>query len=529
MRRNCRLPESLRRAAAGAACIGVLAAGDATAQLLRIGERFQVNTFTTGIQQLPSVGAAAGGGFVVVWQSVPAPGEPGVGVGARLFDAEGNAAGEQMLVNAFTTGDQDVPDVAATSGGDFTVAWIHRGQLVGSPIPVRQSDVLVGRAFGADGNPQGANFAVSAYTSGDQRYPRVAAKDDGAFVIAWRSNGSQGDDQTSNSIQARRFGAGGAPLGATFQVNTDTSASEGSPDVAIAADGSFMAVWEVTGPSANTTDIRARLFDAGGDPAGGELLVNSYTTDVQRRPMIDAVPGGGFVVTWFSFGSPGDDEGYGGSVQARRFDAAGAPAGTDFQVNVNTYGAQQYPDVAAGAGGSFLVVWKGEISTGDVFGLGGRLFDAQGQPLGGDFAIDDDPASSPERPRVAADGRGGFVVAWHATNGGGDDTDNLAVLAQRLCIDADADQSCDDLAALVCGEASEATGALRTGSEHAGGGARAITASDALIVLRTAVGLEECPACVCDVNDSASITASDALIVLRFAVGQPVTLSCPAC
>jgi hypothetical protein len=58
---------------------------------------------------------------------------------------------------------------------------------------------------------------------------------------------------------------------------------------------------------------------------------------------------------------------------------------------------------------------------------------------------------------------------------------------------------------------------------------RSITASDALLTLKTAVGSAECELCVCDVNDSGAITASDALIVLQSAVGQSVELVCPAC
>jgi cysteine-rich repeat protein len=58
---------------------------------------------------------------------------------------------------------------------------------------------------------------------------------------------------------------------------------------------------------------------------------------------------------------------------------------------------------------------------------------------------------------------------------------------------------------------------------------RAVTASDALFVLRTGVGSETCLLCVCDVNASGSVTASDALVVLRQAVGQSVSLLCPAC
>ena len=76
-----------------------------------------------------------------------------------------------------------------------------------------------------------------------------------------------------------------------------------------------------------------------------------------------------------------------------------------------------------------------------------------------------------------------------------------------------------------CGEASDVSASLHTGVVQS----RMITATDALIVLRTAVSAAQCSACVCDVNNSGGITATDALIVLRFAVGQPVALDCPPC
>jgi hypothetical protein len=54
-------------------------------------------------------------------------------------------------------------------------------------------------------------------------------------------------------------------------------------------------------------------------------------------------------------------------------------------------------------------------------------------------------------------------------------------------------------------------------------------ASDALFVLRSAVGLVDCALCVCDVNSSDEITTTDALLDLRKVVGQNVALDCPAC
>jgi len=56
-----------------------------------------------------------------------------------------------------------------------------------------------------------------------------------------------------------------------------------------------------------------------------------------------------------------------------------------------------------------------------------------------------------------------------------------------------------------------------------------ITATDALLVLKTGVGTETCDLCVCDVNDSGATSSSDALLVLKVSVGQPLVLDCPPC
>lgn len=56
-----------------------------------------------------------------------------------------------------------------------------------------------------------------------------------------------------------------------------------------------------------------------------------------------------------------------------------------------------------------------------------------------------------------------------------------------------------------------------------------ILASDALAVLRGAVGAQSCSECYCDVDHSGKVVAGDALSVLRSAVGQSVALECPCC
>jgi hypothetical protein len=57
-----------------------------------------------------------------------------------------------------------------------------------------------------------------------------------------------------------------------------------------------------------------------------------------------------------------------------------------------------------------------------------------------------------------------------------------------------------------------------------------VTAADALLILRAAVGTAPCAGCVCDVDDTGGVVrAGDALRVLRVAVGLPLELRCPRC
>lgn len=56
-----------------------------------------------------------------------------------------------------------------------------------------------------------------------------------------------------------------------------------------------------------------------------------------------------------------------------------------------------------------------------------------------------------------------------------------------------------------------------------------ILASDALDILRAAIGLLICPNCVCDLDNNGIQGASDALRTLRKAVGQDIPLSCLPC
>ena len=92
------------------------------------GGQFQVNTYTTDRQLFLSVSSASNGGFVVVWDSYRSSGtDNSYGIHGQRFASDGSPEGGQFQVNTYTTGIQEFPFVSSAPNGDFVVAWTSWG------------------------------------------------------------------------------------------------------------------------------------------------------------------------------------------------------------------------------------------------------------------------------------------------------------------------------------------------------------------------------------------------------------------
>ena len=168
------------------------------------GSAFQVNVETAQIQNAPAVALDPTGRFVVAWQSLRSNGGDlsGWSIQARRFAADGTPLSGDLQVNTLTSGNQQLPRVAADSLGNFLVVW----QSDVSDATDTSGSSIQARWFDADGSPLGAEFQVNTYTPGAQTYPAVAVRDRDNFVVVWQSDGSSGNDHDSSSIHAQRFG-----------------------------------------------------------------------------------------------------------------------------------------------------------------------------------------------------------------------------------------------------------------------------------------------------------------------------------
>jgi hypothetical protein len=411
----------------------VAAAGALSAQPPSAGSEFQVNSYVLGGQRAPRVASRPDGGFVVVWQSQGSPGSDtdGYSVQAQRFDAVGQPASGQFQVNDYTTHIQQRPDVAFLAGGAFVVVWDSLGS------DGTDSDFLSvqARLFHSDGTPQGGQFQVNTYTTSTQSMARVAGDASGHFVVVWSSEGSPGSDSSNFSVQARRYDANGTPLGDQFQVNTYTTLSQCTGDVAMGDAGNFVIVWQSRGSDGSDQSgysVQARRFAADGAPQGPQFQVNAYTTGGQRYPAVACDAACGFVVAWDSYGSFGSDtDSY--SVQARRYSAAGVPQSGQFQVNGYTTGHQRIASVAADRDRDFEIVWQSEWSNrdGDGDSVQSRWYAPDGAPRGSELQINHWSTSDQERPDVASDALGDVVIVWQSLGSAGSDHDGFSVQARR--------------------------------------------------------------------------------------------------
>jgi hypothetical protein len=199
-------------------------------------------------------------------------------------------------------------------------------------------------------------------------------------------------------------------------VNTTTAESQtATAGRAVAinpVDGSSVVVWMSHNQDGDAGGIYLQRFDANGDKLGGEVQVHTTTTGDQTAPALAMNDSGAFVVVWQSENTDGD----GWGIVAQRFDAGGNKIGGEIAVNTATTGNQTAPDVGIDAAGNFVVVWVDDTADGSSDGVYGQRFLADGSAAGSQFRVAGTTADKQHQPAVAMNASGAFVVVWTSEN-----------------------------------------------------------------------------------------------------------------
>jgi len=318
---------------------------------------------------------------------------------------------------------------------------------------------------------------LAVQVGGTKTTSDVAVDDLGRRIHVWAAS-SGGTDV--REIYLRRWDATAAPLEDPKMVNTTKDDLQDSPRVAVAADGSFLVIWD---SRESGLVVRSQAYNATGDPVGTEQLVSPSDincgsclteADVAALRTPDGSPGG-YIVVWNSLASVGtdtnssiqgclignngvagasfqinsqdapqqryssvtelNDGGFfvvwsdvsNGEVWGRRFNSAGGPIGNDFQISTEYDTGTFETDVAIGRQGSIAVVWRDRdepLPSTDELEIRARLFDANLVPLGADFRVNNLLDQDQVHPRVSDFGPAGFLVVWQSESTSGDDPVN---------------------------------------------------------------------------------------------------------
>jgi hypothetical protein len=322
--------------------------GDAIA-----GSQDRVNQRTAGTATNAQVATDGSSQFAVVFTSTR---DGTRDIYVRLFALDGTSISGDILVNSgMQSGDQDLASIAMNDAGQFVVAWEGSGSA--------DSDGVYARRFNGDGSAASGVLAVNESTSGSQSEVGVAIGGDGRFAVTWL------DDGVGKRIMARLYDATGTP-GSEFEVSPDTSAGKHDPAIAMAEGGQFAIVWDQHTSDTNTDDIWLRRYDSAGVALGDPQRVNTTLAKDQYEADIAMTRDGHLVVTW----TDKEFDGSGRGVYMQAY-LDGVADGGQVRVNAYTNNDQRRPAIDVNDNGQIVVVWDGARSGGENLDVSARRFD----------------------------------------------------------------------------------------------------------------------------------------------------------
>ncbi len=249
---------------------------------------------------------------------------------------------------------------------------------------------------------------VNSDASGDQDEPELALAADGSFVAVWEDDSSSSDGSGNLDVLLRGFGDCGCESFGDVAVHGDTSGDQREPAVAVGTGSEIVVAWADDSDDNGYYQIHARGFAADGSERFAEITVNSVSDGQQRDPAVAVAGDGSFVVAWE------DDQDRDGDYQimVRGFATDGTERFADTSVHDSVEGERINPVVGVDSSGGFVVAWQDDSDENGVYQIHARGFDASGASSFDRITVNSESSGQQEDPALGVDGSGAFTVAW---------------------------------------------------------------------------------------------------------------------
>ena len=247
---------------------------------------------------------------------------------------------------------------------------------------------------------------------------------DGGWVIVWWS--SESSLGSTKSINAQRYNDQGMRVGTEFRVDTGAFASQVVTSVNPSIDGGWVVVWQVDRTDGFGFDIFAQRYDSDSNTVGSEICLNN-STKYQNETFLTILNDGNWVVTWKEV----NQDKTATDVYAQSYDSEGSISGSAFKVNTVSPQNLSIGGITPLDDGGWVTTWDTlkwtDLDT-RVKGIQGQRFDAQGNPVGGEFTISPSVENSKESDSIVALSDGGWLITWSSQI---QDNSDLDVFSQR--------------------------------------------------------------------------------------------------
>jgi hypothetical protein len=299
-------------------------------------------------------------------------------------------------------------------GGEFSILGAVQGDQVLPSISLTASGGVLAffnQGVGIDGAVLSGSYAAGSFcavpktaiATNDQVRPSVRELRNGNTVFLWQSK------LLGASHIFARFAKGTNFYTPDIRVNASISDQQVEPAAAALPDGGVMAAWASYGQDGSLWGVYARkLTAAGAGATAQEFLVNQYTIGNQRKPSVCALANGNVVFAWVSEG-----ERFVASrdIYARVFTAAGVPVTSEFLVNTAANKCDA-PVLAPLNSGGFTVAWsQKDTNLTNSWDVWGRAFSASGAPRVAAFRINRFLYGDQYQPRLAS-APNGVLAVW---------------------------------------------------------------------------------------------------------------------
>jgi hypothetical protein len=360
-----------------------------------------------------------------------------------ISDQKGEIVNEVFKVNDDSgSSSQGNPAIAASPSGRFAISWDDRRLC--------ETDIFF-QIFNSSGEFLGSNLKVNqeSYETRFTVYSSNSMDSSGNSVIAF--SGYYG-------IFFQRYDSNGQKSGENTRVNENFPVYwEPTPDVSMNPKGDFVVVWDQKIDSLPRL-IFAQLFDFQGNKVNSNFIVNSLidTTQYSHHPKVATAPSGNLVVVWQS----SHQIDYEAEIWGQLYNPSGEKIGENFRISDSSVSIwNSYPDAGMDKDGNFMVAWSigrniliqrfkadgskiGEVieaighvktktdkislavkSSGEFivawsdfrnvnWDIYAQRFDAEGNPLGGNFRVNNDQGDNIQQSPVVATDDKNYYFAW---------------------------------------------------------------------------------------------------------------------